>query len=155
GQGVLIQRIPQPTTATGRSVPAWHAVAFLLIEAIPLYAAFNPPLVEVGIGVFDIKARPRLIRRALTPRNPVFEGQVRGVCDAILALQPRADATTATARNGSRAAQVRLLFEDNDLGSGLMRLQPRGDTDRSRPDNHDICPPRRAFWHVLPPSSRR
>ena len=42
GQRVLIQRIPQPTTTAGRSVPAWHAVAFLLIEAVPLHAASIP-----------------------------------------------------------------------------------------------------------------
>src|SRR5215472_4616161 len=94
GQGVLIQRIPQPTTATGRSVPAWHAVAFLLIEAIPLHAAFNAPLVQVSVRVFDIEARPRLIRGPLAPRNPVLEGQVWRVCDAMLTLQPRADTAT-------------------------------------------------------------
>jgi hypothetical protein len=77
GQRVLIQRVPQPATTAGRSVPAWHAVTFLLIEAIPLHAACDPPLVEVRIRVFNVKARPLLIRGTLTPRNPVIEGQVR------------------------------------------------------------------------------
>src|SRR5215510_14520796 len=77
GQRVLIQRVPQPATTASRSVPAWHAVAFLLIEAIPLHAALDPPLIEVRIRVFDIKACPRLIRLTLTPRNPVLEGQLR------------------------------------------------------------------------------
>src|SRR5215813_13770630 len=129
-------------------MPAWHAIAFLLIEAVPLHAAFNRPLVEVGIRVFDIEARPRLVRSSLTPHNPIIESQVRRVCDALLALQPRADAATAAARNDGSAAKMRLLFEDNDLGAGLMRLQTRGDADRSRPDNHNICSPRRAFRHV-------
>src|SRR5512145_2402339 len=97
---VFIQRIPQPTTAAGRSVPSWHTIAFLLHEAVPLHAMFDPPLIEVRIRVFDIAARPLLIRSTLTPRNPVIEGQVWRVCDAMLPLQPRADATTATARNG-------------------------------------------------------
>src|SRR5262249_35158935 len=96
-QSVLVQRIPQPTTATGWSVPAWHAVAFLLIEAVPLHAAFDPPLVEVGIRVLDIEARPRLVRGTLTPRSPVLECQVRRVCDAMLVLQPCTNADTATA----------------------------------------------------------
>ena len=73
----------------------------------------------------------------------------------MLALQPRTDAATATARNSGSAAQVRLLFEDDDLGSSLMRLQPRGDADRSRTDNHDICLPRCACRHVQHPSSEQ
>src|SRR5215510_14849883 len=84
GQRVLIQRVPQPATTAGRSMPAWHAVAFLLIEAIPLHAALDSPLVEVRIRVFNIEARPLLIRCTLTPRNPVIEGQVRRVFDAML-----------------------------------------------------------------------
>src|SRR5262245_28707377 len=100
GQGVLIQRVPQPTTATGRSMPAWHTVAFLLIEAVPLHAAFDGPLVEVGMRVFDIEARPCLICGPLTPGHPVLEGQIRRVVDAMLALQSRANAATVTARNG-------------------------------------------------------
>src|SRR5215831_11935660 len=96
---MLIQRMPQPTTATGRSVPAWHAVAFLLIEAIPLHAAFNAPLVQVSVRVFDIEARPRLIRGPLAPRNPVLEGQVWRVCDAMLTLQPRADTNRSRTDN--------------------------------------------------------
>ena len=52
----------------------------------------------------------------------------------MLALQPRTDATTAAARNGGSAAKV--------------RLQTRGDADRSRTDNQDIGPPRFAFRHV-------
>src|SRR5215510_7916279 len=136
---MFIQRVPQPTTAAGRSVPAWHAVAFLLIEAVPLHAALDAPLVKVRIRVFDIEAHPRLICSTLTPRNPVLEGQVRRVCDAVLALQPRADTATATPGNGGGAAQVHLLFEDHDPRSGLMCLQPRGDANGSRTDNHDIC----------------
>src|SRR5262249_7839701 len=113
GQRMLIQRVPQPTTATGRSVPAWHTVAFLLIEAVPLHAAFDAPLVEVRIRMFDIETCPRLICGTLTPRNPVIESQIRRVFDAMLALQPGADAATAAARNGGSAAKVRLLFDDN------------------------------------------
>lgn len=153
GQRVLIQRVPQPTAAAGRSVPAWHAVAFLLREGIPLDAAFDPPLVEVRVRVFDIESRPRLIRVTPTPRNPVIEGQVRRVFDAMLALQQRADAATAAARNGGSAAKVRLLFDDDDLCSSLLRLQTRGDADCSRTDNQDICPRRLAFRHVHHPSS--
>jgi hypothetical protein len=96
---------------------------------------FDPPLVEVRIRVFDITARPRLIRSTLTPHNPVIEGQVWRVFDAMLPLQPRADATTASARNGGSAAKVRLFFQDNGLGSSLMHFQTRGDADRSRTDN--------------------
>src|SRR5205823_13840789 len=104
-----------------------YAVAFLLIEAVPLHAACDPPLVEVRIRVFNIESCPRLIRRALAPRNPVLEGQVRCVFDAMLALQPRADAATAAARNGGSAAKLRLFFDDDHLGSSFMRLQTRSD----------------------------
>src|SRR5262249_34975559 len=92
GQRVFIQRVPQSAATASRLVPAWHAVAFLLREAVPLHATLAPPLVEVRIRVFNIEARPRLIRSTLTPRNPVIEGQVWGVFNAMLALQPCADA---------------------------------------------------------------
>src|SRR5262249_4291854 len=119
GQRVLIQRIPQPTATAGWSVPAWHTVAFLLIEAVPLHAAGDPPLVQIRIRVFDIEARPCLVCRTLTARNPVIKGQVWCVFDAMLALQPRADAATTTARNGGSAAQLRLFFDDDDPRSSL------------------------------------
>jgi hypothetical protein len=53
----------------------------------------------------------------------------------MLALQPRADAATAAARNGGSAAKLRLFFDDDNPGSSLMRLQTSGDADRSRTDN--------------------
>src|SRR5262249_36309366 len=104
GQGVLIQRVPQPAATAGRPVPAWHAVAFLLREPVPLHAACPAPLVAGRVRVFDKEARPGLIRAPLTPDNPVIEGEVWRVFNAMLALQWRANAATATARNGGSAA---------------------------------------------------
>jgi hypothetical protein len=155
GQRMLIQRIPQPPAPAGRSVPAWHTVAFLLIEAVPLHAACDPPLIELRIRVLDIETRPRLIRGTLTPRNPVIEGQVWCIFDAMLALQLRADAATAAARNSGSTAKLRLFFDDDDPRSSLMRLQTSGDADCSRTNNHDICLPRPAFGHIPHSSSRQ
>ena len=75
--------------------------------------------------MFEIKARPDFIRSAAAPLDPIFEGEIGRVFDALRFLQRRANNATAAAGNGCGAATFRCGLQNNGFGTGLIGLYRR------------------------------
>ena len=76
--------------------PAQHGVALLDFHVDPLHAEAFGPVIEIVEGVLDVVAGPDHVGRRTSPLDPVLEGQVGRVVDAVLLP------ATATRRSGSR-----------------------------------------------------
>ena len=105
--GGLDQRRHQAESVVVRPVPAQHAVAFLNFHVDPFGAAALGPVIEIVQRVFEIIARPHFVGRAAAPFDPVFEGEIRRVLDALRFLQRRADDAAAAAGDRRGAAAFR------------------------------------------------
>ena len=118
--------------------PAQHGVAFLDFQVDPLHAHAFGPVIEIVQGVLDVVAGPDFVGRRTAPRDPVVEGEVGGVMDAVLLLQRRSDDQAAAAGDDGRTARLGAFLEGDGAGSGLARLDACRHTGGTRANDGDI-----------------
>ena len=104
-------------------MPAQHAVAFLKFHIDPFGAAALGPVIKIVQRMLEIKARPNFVGCAAAPLDPIFEGEVRRVFDALRFLQRRADNTAAAAGNRRSAAAFRRRLQHDGFAADASRLQ--------------------------------
>src|SRR5262249_60798818 len=81
-------------------MPAQDPIAFLRFHIDPLCTTVLGPVIEVMESVLEIKPRPHFVGSSLAPLDPIFEGEIRGIFNALGFLQRRSDNAAAAAGNG-------------------------------------------------------
>src|SRR4029434_3388567 len=119
-------------------MPAEDAIAFLKLHIDPLCATSLGPVIEVMESVLEIKSRPHFVGGALSPLDPIFEGEIGGIFNALGFLQRHSDNAAAPARNsGCSAARISLL-QDRCFSPGSRDLDGRRDSCTSAANNRDV-----------------
>ena len=118
--------------------PAQHGVALLDFHVDPLHAEAFGPVIEIVQGVLDVVAGPDHVGRRTAPRDPVLEGQVGRVVDAVLLLQRRADDQAAAAGDDGRTAGLGALLEGDGARSCIAGLDAGRHTGAARADDGDV-----------------
>src|SRR5262249_35905238 len=104
----------------------------------PLRTTGLGPMIEVMESVLEIKSRPHFVGGALAPLDPIFEGEIGGVFNALGFLQRCSDNTAAPARNGGCSAATISLLQDCCFPPGSRNLDGRGHSRTSAANNRDI-----------------
>ena len=118
--------------------PAVHGVALLDLHVDPLHAEAFGPVIEIMQRVLDVVTGPDHVGRRTAPRDPVLEGQVGGVVDAVLPLQRRPDDQAAAAGDDGRAARLGVVLEGDGARSGIAGLDAGRHTGGTRADDGDV-----------------
>jgi hypothetical protein len=118
--------------------PAPHGVAFLGFEVDPLHAEAFGPVVEIVERVLDVVAGPDRVGRRTSPFDPVLEGQVGCVMDAVLQLQWRSDDQTATSGYDGRTAGFGALLEGDGARSRIASLDAGRHTGAACTNDRDV-----------------
>ena len=95
-------------------------------------------MIEIVQGVLDVVAGPDRVGRRTSPRDPVLEGQVGRVVDAVLLLQRRADDQAAAAGDDGRAAGLGVLLEGDGARSGIAGLDAGRHAGAARANDRDV-----------------
>src|SRR3954452_5018824 len=120
-------------------MPAVDTVSFLDFHIDPFNTAAFSPVIQIVKRVLEIKTRPDLVSRSLSPFDPSAEGQVGCVVNSLGFLQRSShDAATAAGDRGSAAAGIRML-EDEHTSSRPSLLDCGGNTRSSTADDDYIC----------------
>jgi hypothetical protein len=88
--------------------------------------------------VLEIKPRPHFVGSSLAPLDPIFEGEIRGIFNALGFLQRRSDNAAAAAGNGGCPAAGIGLLQDCCFSPGPSDLYGRGYSRPSAANNRDI-----------------
>src|SRR5262249_38444552 len=118
--------------------PAQHRVPLLDLEVDPFRAEALGPMIEIVQRVLDVVAGPDLVGRRAAPRDPVAEGEVRRIVDAMLLLQRRADDQAAAARDDRRAAGLAVALERDRAGAGVARLDAGRNAGGAGADDRNV-----------------
>src|SRR5262245_47741605 len=119
-------------------MPAQDAIAFLKLHIDPLRATVLGPVIEVMESMLEIKSRPDFVGGALAPLDPIFEGEIGGIFNALGFLQRRSDNAAAPAGNGGCSAAGISLLQDCGFPPGPRHLDGRGYSRTSPANNRDI-----------------
>ena len=88
--------------------------------------------------MLDVVSGPHLVDAWAAPFNPVVEGQVGRVVDAVFLLQRRPDNTTAATGNDGRATWLGGHFEGNRPCAGVAGIDSSRDAGTARTNNRDV-----------------
>src|SRR5215468_2805814 len=119
-------------------MPAQDPIAFLRFHIDPLCTTVLGPVIEVMESVLEIKPRPHFVGSSLAPLDPIFEGEIGRIFDAVGFLQRRSDDAAAPAGNGGCSAAGISLLQDYCFSPGPSDLYGRGYSRPSAANNRDI-----------------
>ena len=118
--------------------PALHGVALLDFHVDPLHAEAFGPVIEIVEAVLDVVAGPDHVGRRTSPLDPVLEGQVGRVVDAVLRLQWRPDDQAAASGDDGRTAELGILLEHDGARACIKGLDASCHTGAACPNDRDV-----------------
>src|SRR5215475_13262685 len=119
-------------------MPAQDPIAFLKFHIDPLCTTVLGPVIEVMESVLEIKPRPHFVGSALAPLDPIFEGEIGGIFNALGFLQRRSDDAAAPAGNGGCSTAGISLLQDYRFSPRARHFDGRGYSRTSAANNRDI-----------------
>src|SRR5712692_3746483 len=116
-------------------VPTVHAIAFLKLHVSPLGTTALGPVIKVMKRMLEVKPCPHFIGCATSPFNPIYEGHVRRVVNALCLLQRCSDNAASAAGNSGRSATRISLFQYDGLASGPGNFDGSGNPRAAAADD--------------------
>ena len=95
-------------------------------------------MIEIVEAVLDVEPGPDHVGRWTSPLDPVLEGQVGRVVDAVLRLQRRPDDQAAASRDDRCTAELGVLLEDDGARSCIKGLDAGCHAGGACPNDRDV-----------------
>src|ERR1700716_2224661 len=113
-------------------LPSWN------FHVDPLHAEAFGPVIEIVEAVLDVVAGPDQVGRRTSPLDPVLEGQVGRVVDAVVRLQWGADDPAAASGDDGCTTELGVLLEGDGARSCITGLDAGCHTGAACTNDRDV-----------------